>query len=208
MKASLHRMRLIQDTVAREIRENCDGADVIGEEIQLQRVEKYLADHGLSQEEAGSEVHHLRLFTDKSSADTGSWEKTFSESQGSIESDANLAEATAHTSSVAHEAARTLPEDERGYVISISTKHRVRRLHYLGKCHRVPKVHYQEFEFLGMERPSEDAYDDYCRQCWRKNADDGLNPARREEQVGERIESDPENSEDSEDHSSSTEIDH
>ena len=119
-----------------------------------------------------------------------------------------MAEATAHKSTGAREAAETLPETERGYVISISTKHRVRRLHYLGKCHRVPKVHYQEFEFLGMERPSEDAYDDYCRQCWRKDVDEELKPVRREGQAGEQIESDPEISEYSEDHSSSTEIDH
>ena len=103
-------------------------------------------------------------------------------------------------------ATTTLPEEERGYVVSISTKHRLRRLHYLGKCHRVPKIHYQDFEFLGMELPDQDAYDDYCRQCWRENGEDSTKHGQVEHPAGDRVVSDPEGSEDSEDHSSSTEI--
>jgi len=58
-----------------------------------------------------------------------------------------------------------LPATERGYVISLGKKD-WRRLHYLGGCSRVPGVHYLRFELLGEAQPPEDAYDDYCGQCW------------------------------------------
>jgi len=61
-------------------------------------------------------------------------------------------------------------EPEAGFVCSIS-KAGWRRLHRLGGCARVPGIHYLEFDFLGVERPDVDRYDDFCRQCWRGAAD-------------------------------------
>jgi len=53
-----------------------------------------------------------------------------------------------------------------GYVVSISRSD-WRRLHRIGGCSRHPGVHYLSFELLGNDRPAPEAYDDYCRQCWR-----------------------------------------
>ena len=206
MKATLQRITLIHHTVARKIREKWGGADVIGEGVQIQHLEKYLRDHGLSSQHAEQEALHMRAFTEGASTSVYSWEDVFSEKP--LESE-EVTRGNDSASTVAVDgptATTTLPEEERGYVVSISTKHRLRRLHYLGKCHRVPKIHYQDFEFLGMERPDQDAYDDYCRQCWRENGEDSTKHGQVEHPAGDRVVSDLEGSEDSEDHSSSTEI--
>ena len=59
-----------------------------------------------------------------------------------------------------------LPEEATGYVGSISAKTKVRRLHFLGACHRVPGLDYLDFELLGSEVPDCSLYDAYCAQCW------------------------------------------
>jgi len=56
-----------------------------------------------------------------------------------------------------------------GYVVSLSRTD-WRRLHRIGGCSRHPGVHYLKFELLGLERPAPDAYDDFCRQCWKTGA--------------------------------------
>ena len=38
-----------------------------------------------------------------------------------------------------------------GYYVSITGKKKTRRLHYAGACGRLPGVHYQEFEELGLD---------------------------------------------------------
>ena len=135
----------------------------------MQRLEKYLVDHGVDRQDAEREALHVRTFTGAAVTTPRSWEKTFGENHDSQEGESSDAGASSDVAVGAQEVAGSLPVDERGYVISMSTKHRLHRLHFLGKCHRVPKVHYQEYEFLGTERPSEEACDDFCRQCWRKS---------------------------------------
>ena len=54
-----------------------------------------------------------------------------------------------------------------GYVVSISGKKRLRRLHFRGSCHRIPGIDYLDFEDFGHHLPAESQYDDYCHQCWR-----------------------------------------
>ena len=53
-----------------------------------------------------------------------------------------------------------------GYVVSLSRTD-WRKLHRLGGCARLPGVHYLRFELLGDARPGPEAYDDFCRQCWK-----------------------------------------
>ena len=59
-----------------------------------------------------------------------------------------------------------LPPKVTGYVVSISTKKHVRRLHFLGGCHRVPGIDYLDYEQMGEHVPDPDTYDAYCGQCW------------------------------------------
>ena len=53
-----------------------------------------------------------------------------------------------------------------GFVVSLSRSD-WRRLHRIGGCARHPGVHYLRYELLGNDRPAPEAYDDFCRQCWR-----------------------------------------
>ena len=51
------------------------------------------------------------------------------------------------------------------YVVGVSGIHR--RLHRAGLCHRVPVVHYRDFEILGYEMPSS-GFTAMCGHCWHK----------------------------------------
>ncbi len=98
-----------------------------------------------------------------------------------------------------------LPESERGYVVSITAKTRFRRLHYLGACCRVPGIHYIDYELYGNTKPAVQDYDDHCRQCWppqgsTETAAKGQQGATMANELG-----DPEITEDSQHHSSSSE---
>ncbi len=57
-----------------------------------------------------------------------------------------------------------------GYVISISAKKRLRRLHLMGACHMLPGLDYSNYIVVGDKCPGNDQYDDYCRHCWRGDA--------------------------------------
>ena len=62
---------------------------------------------------------------------------------------------------------RSMPADLIGnYAISMGAKSKSRYLHLLGACHRVPGLHYADFEIFD-ERPGEDCYHVHCQQCWK-----------------------------------------
>ncbi len=56
------------------------------------------------------------------------------------------------------------------YIITISAKHGLRRLHLVGACYRRPHIDYKHFQDLGPVCPSADCYDSYCKDCWRGSA--------------------------------------
>ena len=58
------------------------------------------------------------------------------------------------------------PSGVTGYAVSISGCQRIRRLHFMGACFRVPGLDYLDFEILGDSIPNSDLYDVYCGQCW------------------------------------------
>ncbi len=60
-----------------------------------------------------------------------------------------------------------VPKIGSGYVVSVSGKKGLRRLHRWGWCHRVPGVDYRKFVEYGDRCPGADLYDDFCHQCWR-----------------------------------------
>ena len=53
-----------------------------------------------------------------------------------------------------------------GFIVSITGTQRRRRLHYIGRCWRVPGVHYAEYIAYGEEFPPADAYHAVCKLCW------------------------------------------
>ena len=54
----------------------------------------------------------------------------------------------------------------KGYVCSVTGRHGLRRLHYVGLCHRKPGFDYAVFTLLGSDVPGPENYDDVCKQCW------------------------------------------
>ena len=63
-----------------------------------------------------------------------------------------------------------LPPDATGYVVSISARIKVRRLHKLHACYRVPGIDYHDWELMGDEPPDPSSYDCACSQCFGKGA--------------------------------------
>ena len=57
---------------------------------------------------------------------------------------------------------------ESGYVVSMSGRKGLRRLHYIGLCHRLLGIDYLRWEALGEAEPGEEQYDACCKQCWPK----------------------------------------
>ena len=53
-----------------------------------------------------------------------------------------------------------------GYVVAIAGSSRRRRLHQVGRCWRVPGLHYKDFEVFGDTLPAAEDYHLICRQCW------------------------------------------
>ena len=59
---------------------------------------------------------------------------------------------------------------KKGYVVSFSRKRKLRRLHWLGKCHRFPGLDYKNWAYLGEAPPDASLYDAKCLQCWREKS--------------------------------------
>ena len=52
-----------------------------------------------------------------------------------------------------------------GYIVSVVGRRR--RLHYVGKCFRLPQIHYKSWEVLGLKLPAPELYTDICKDCWK-----------------------------------------
>ena len=74
------------------------------------------------------------------------------------------------------EVGETVPEvvmaaNERGrYVVCISGRTQRRTLHKMGECHRIPGLHYHNFEMLSYEPPKAEAYHHACQHCFPQRA--------------------------------------
>ena len=67
------------------------------------------------------------------------------------------------------EAQEVKPRDmvSRGtFVLSIIGRCKRRTLHRVGECHRIPGVHYAEFEVVGNEPPTKDRFHHSCKICF------------------------------------------
>eukprot|EP00972_Heterocapsa_arctica_P025400 3740342-Heterocapsa_arctica.AAC.1 len=56
-----------------------------------------------------------------------------------------------------------------GIIISITSRRRMRRLHHVSGCWRVPGLDYALFEHHGEALPGPELYDLRCKDCWAKN---------------------------------------
>ena len=53
-----------------------------------------------------------------------------------------------------------------GFVVSHAKGSRVRRLHFMGGCWRIPGVHYHRYVSYGQEMPPPSAMNARCRECF------------------------------------------
>ena len=58
------------------------------------------------------------------------------------------------------------PDPATGYVISVTGSAGYRRLHFIGRCHRLPGVHYKVYELFGDTVPGNALYTSVCKACW------------------------------------------
>ncbi len=99
-----------------------------------------------------------------SSASASSAQPPMSKSPSSRAKEANV-----HTDNKAsNEGAETGEQVIEGHVISISIKTKIRTLHFLGSCFRIPGVHYRHYEVVGNRIPEQHEYESRCRACWKE----------------------------------------
>ena len=53
-----------------------------------------------------------------------------------------------------------------GYLVAFA--HKLRCLHYVGRCWRKPGRDIKNWQYYGQEQPGEQDYDHYCKHCWSK----------------------------------------
>ena len=61
-----------------------------------------------------------------------------------------------------------LPVVPPGYLVAFA--HKLRCLHYVGRCWRKPGRDIKKWQYYGQEQPGEQEYDHYCKHCWSKGA--------------------------------------
>ncbi len=201
MKAAVTRTLQVQQRVAVALRRNWERFDVAGEADRIAQLAKHFAEHGLEDGEAAAAARRSELTAVKPTQGA-CWDGPQEDGRASEEGEAGAAPAADDAESTE---TRGDHSELHGYVVSVTPKTGFRRLHYYGKCHRHPGVHYQHYEWLGREMPGAEAYDDYCRQCWREAEPRGqAGSVGVNDKLDDVQGSDPELSELDEDHSSST----
>ncbi len=229
MKAAVTRMQEIQDEVAHMLRKQWGAGDLVGEAIQIEALARYLQDRGIDKQDAIRQAY-LNAATDGKRCETTSAAGTSSSTSTTMEIEGQAAARTTAGEAAPAQKRRQgvkgtaiglnpaaveeqhdlkylsgLPESERGYVVSITAKTRFRRLHFLGACCRIPGIHYMDYELYGSTKPGEYDYHDHCRQCWPPQDGTATTTSTGQGASSTGELGDPEATEDSQDHSSSSE---
>ncbi len=165
VRTQRERTRLVQLTVARILRAHMGGDDPVGERAGVRGLVEHLARRGLSTGDIDIIEANIRQYPG-SPVNELLWPRLLEETrEASDEPPADAQEDRAITGHSDEEVEAVTWSD--GYVVSISSNRRVRRLHKLGLCYRRPGVHYRRYEELGTELPGPDSYNEYCRDCWK-----------------------------------------
>ena len=162
VRTTRRRIRTIQEKVADRIRQAEGLEDILDEEEIFEQLATYL-------EKKGVEQHDYKLMffqrqtrghqeTARSSEDELMWAELMGEEDGESRPLERVPQKAADSTVVKGE-----PGD---YVVSVTEKRGFRRLHQLGRCYRVPGLHYMQWLTLGTARPTSAEYDDFCRNCW------------------------------------------
>ncbi len=168
VRTQREKTRLLQITIARILRAHLGGDDPVGERGGVQCLIEHLARRGVSETDVQVIESGIRHYPGDAVSEV-LWPRLREEALADV---AEPTEPERDERIVAGDSdeevdAVTWPE---GYVVSISSGRRLRRLHKLGLCYRKPGIHYLRYEELGNVLPSPELYDDYCRDCWKADA--------------------------------------
>ena len=171
------RIMLMQSAVASRLRDGRGGRDLVDEDKLRLAIADFLQSKGVSPQQIELQLERLRWFRAPSSVGRADPVSTHM-GKGPLLADVEEADGFG-TEDIRPELdldfetppSESLPAELRGkYAVSIGKKSRHRCLHLLGGCHRVPGLHYQDFEVFDT-RPTEDQYHGVCGQCWRRDKD-------------------------------------
>ncbi len=187
---------VMQRTVANIIKAHLGMSDPIGEVTIMEHLRDHMARRSVPEEEVGRITRALSAFTDQPAKGV-LWA---AEASGDHQPSASTEVATVPRPSgsstdpppEADWTATDLQKVPEGYIVSISSKKRIRRLHLMGACHMMPGIDYTNYIVIGDQCPSNDQYDDYCRHCWRGDAqprDEGAISNESQHSVGSATES-------------------
>ncbi len=165
-----------QEVIGESIRSSRGGADAIADHEALEELERGMTARGVEKEHRDRVIAGLIWSplgaaprTDLPlgrTARSTSAEQTLSRVVCDAAAGPSSAQEREGSSAAAQAAASTETPQIQGYVCSITGRRGVRRLHFVGRCHRKPGLDYAAFREHGDERPSAGEYDVICRQCW------------------------------------------
>ena len=172
------------------------GPDFLGEEETLAQLRCYLAAMGVADDQVDAQVRNLTMCDTSLPTDplgsmsaSGSFHKLESAIAATSSSSAalpalldlaieeesendNLEQAEAEIAGVVDVAEALALQDEldspspQGFVVSHTRGGHCRRLHFAGRCFRVPGEHYKQFRAYGQDYPAEHLYDLRCKDCF------------------------------------------
>ncbi len=164
----------IQRKTAVELRRaRAHGKDMLGDEQEARKLLDYLVERGVDADQAAA--HVAKMLTGSRRIDPAAVEPRTPIMDGDAAEDTVAPEPVTGPDDGDVEAySDRVPPEARGYCISITAKTNRRRLHYVGRCYRVPGVDYSQFEWWGQELPGPATYDAVCRQCWKTSTPGGM----------------------------------
>ncbi len=165
---------VMQRVVAHIIKTHLGKSDPIGEVTLREHLQDHLTRRNVPEEERDRITRALSAFTDQPAKGV-LWATEASEDpQPSVTTEVpTVPRSSGSSKDPPPEADWTATDSQKvpeGYIISISSKKRIRRLHLMGACHMLPGIDYTNYIVIGDQCPSNDQYDDYCRHCWRGDA--------------------------------------
>ena len=153
-RVSAERARWVQDLVGRRLRDTKFRVDVLVEADDIEELSERLRRRGADEEKTAAVMQRMRMF--ESPYEGLSFGGLVGEDKGVKEREVDPMEEG------------EVGPPESGYVVSMSGRKGLRRLHYIGLCHRLLGIDYLRWEALGEAEPGEEQYDACCKQCWPK----------------------------------------
>ena len=166
--------------IAEFVRSNAGREDVFDEESVFAKIGSAMAEEGLEDQEIEAQVERLRYF-----AGPGDWRDATIRVEWSDQGPMTLTfkkKVVEDGDKEDEEMMDAWGEDDddeidgiegqntaqlRGqFVCSIVGRSKTRTLHKVGECHRLPSVHYHEFEVLGFDVPKAESYHKICSVCF------------------------------------------